>query len=202
MRECDLLLFVATQTERDLLRAAAVERGAAFDDISGEAGEPLPGESYWLGTIGAERVIAVKTRMGAIGDGGSAALGLKYVSMTRATSIICLGMAFGISPTLQNYGDVLVSTSVFPYDDREVISDGESWRYEYGKRAKIYRANPTTIKMLEAHREHVRGFNVLPGCLLSGNAVVRSRAYRDNLFSVAGAEMTCRSLAPKWDESV
>jgi adenosylhomocysteine nucleosidase len=208
MDRCDVLLFVATKTELEELKRAARLRGASFDPIPvAEQEKQLPRESYWLGPIGNDRVIAVKTRMGAIGDGGSAALGLHYVQKTQATSVISLGMAFGISAKFQTFGDVLVSQSVFPYDARAIVPDGNRWRYDYEK-ARTYRASPITLKVLEAHRPNVTGFKVHPGCLLSGNAFIRSAAFRDDLLrwsqnvasTVVGGEMEgagLLALAPR-----
>ncbi len=214
MDQCDILLFVATVTELDELKRAARARGAGFEPIPVKEGEAkLPGEGYWLGTVGDHRVIAVKTRMGAIGDGGSAALGLHYVRVTGAQSVICLGMAFGISADFQTFGDVLVSESIFPYDLRMIVPDGDRWRYEYDneemrRRVRTYKANPITLAMLEAHRPKVKGFKVHPGCLLSGNAFIRSARFRDDLLrwtqnvakKVVGGDMEgagLLSLAPR-----
>lgn len=208
MDQCDVLLFVATKTELEELEKSARARGASFDLIPvADEEKHLPRESYWLGMVGDYRIIAVKTRMGAIGDGGSAALGLHYVQRTHATSVICLGMAFGISAKFQSFGDVLVSESVFPYDARAIVPDGDRWRYDYAK-ARTYKANPVTAKILDAHRARVTEFKVHPGCLLSGNAAIRSGAFRDDLLrwsqnvasKVVGGEMEgagLLALAPR-----
>jgi adenosylhomocysteine nucleosidase len=214
MPQCDLLLFVATPTEREELEAAAKERGGTFEKIPPEPEEKArPRESYWLGTVGTTRVIAVKTKMGTVGDRASAALGFHYREKTKAQSIICLGMAFGISEKFQSFGDVLVSESVFPYDDRDIVAEGDFWRYDYPSRARTFPANPTTLRMLEAHRGNVKGYRVFPGCILTGNAVVRSTRFRDSLVQwsstiacgVVGGEMEGTGLLaldaphePKW----
>lgn len=208
MDQCEVLLFVATKTELEQLEQAARTRGATFAPIPvPEHEKNLPRQSYWLGKIGSTRVIAVKTRIGAIGDGGSAALGLHYLQKTHATSVICLGMAFGISEKFQSFGDVLVSESVFPYDSRAIVQDGQRWRYDYAQ-GRTYKANQVMLKVLEAHRASVTEFKVHPGCLLSGNAVIRAVSFRDDLLrwsqnvasKVVGGEMEgagLLALAPR-----
>jgi len=116
-------------------------------------------------------------------------------------------MAFGISAKFQAFGDVLVSESVFPYDARTIVPDGDRWRYDYAK-AKTYRANPVTLRVLDAQRTRNNEFKVHPGCLLSGNATIRSAAFRDDLLrwsqnvarNVVGGEMEgagLLALAPR-----
>jgi adenosylhomocysteine nucleosidase len=85
----------------------------------------------WLGKVGNERVIAVRASgMGPLGRGGSADLALRFCLATGATAIVQVGMAFGIAPGVQKLGDVLVSSSLIPYDNRDIKPSlsGESSR--------------------------------------------------------------------------
>ena len=79
--------------------------------------------------------------MGALGYGGSAASALYHRDKTGATSVLCIGMAFGISQEFQRFGDVLVSQTIFPYDRRDVVMSGEGWIYEYPRDATTFRAS-------------------------------------------------------------
>lgn len=125
-RQSSLLLFVATPAEEDGLKEAAVHRGLPFEKIK----DSILGDYHWLGPVGNETVIAVRPSreggqliMGSIGRLGSAAKAIRFQEATGAKSIIQLGMAFGINPTEQQLGDVLVSTGIVPYDNRDVIPD-------------------------------------------------------------------------------
>ncbi|MGH7173957.1 MAG: nucleoside phosphorylase, partial [Gemmataceae bacterium] len=128
---CSLLLFVATSAEEEALQEQAAKLGLPFQK------EPaftkhfrdlgLRDEVWTLGTIGGETVVAVgcsrvkgKPVMGPHGRLGSAAKGVRYLVATGAQGIIQVGMAFGIAPKEQKLGDVLVSTSLIPYDKRDV----------------------------------------------------------------------------------
>src|SRR5438132_11524137 len=70
-----------------------------------------------------------KVVMGPHGRLGSAAKGVRYLSATRANGIIQVGMAFGIGRKWQSLGDVLVSTSLIPYDNRDVKASSEAPGY-------------------------------------------------------------------------
>ena len=113
---CDVLLFIATSTEKDALREAARLAGFQFQRHTIEG----VGRFYSLGTVGSTKVNAVATDMGPFSYGGSASRAIHFRIATGATAIIQLGMAFGVDPEGQRLGDVLVSTSLIPYDLREV----------------------------------------------------------------------------------
>src|SRR6267143_4035963 len=78
-------------------------------------------------SIGGETVVLVGCSrikgnpvMGPHGRLGSAAKAVRYLAATGAQGIIQVGMAFGITRGPQTIGDVLVSTSLIPYDKRDV----------------------------------------------------------------------------------
>src|ERR1017187_9702579 len=109
--QCDLLLFVATQSEQEQLETVAHEFGISFQPLN----HPRLGECWLMGRLGDFRVVAVKTRMGSLGYQGSASQGIFARIATGATNIVQLGMAFGIGSSNQRFGDVLVSSSLVPY---------------------------------------------------------------------------------------
>src|SRR5438552_1116672 len=128
---CSLLLFVATSAEEDALQEQAAkfelvfQKDPALTKHFRELG--LRDEAWTLGTIGGETVVAVGCSrirgspvMGPYGRLGSAAKGVRYLAATGAQGIIQVGMAFGIARGPQKLGDVLVSTSLIPYDKRDV----------------------------------------------------------------------------------
>jgi len=106
---CDVLLFFSTKSEGEQLEAGAKKFGFEFQ----EKRDPRVGTYFSLGTIGAARVRAVRTRMGPFFYNGSASQAVILRAATSATSIIQIGMAFGIQRGPQNYGEVLVSEWIF-----------------------------------------------------------------------------------------
>ena len=180
---CDVLLFVTTRTEREMLRVVAGEMGIEPQLIDGRLSRYLD-----LGRVHPDyRVFAVETEMGALQTGGSATKALLCPIETGARYIIAVGMAFGIDRERQNFGDVLVASHVLSYDavivDTE--SDGRLRRIRYD-RVKPVSTNAPMRDLLRRHQErremdgHV-GYKVHFGAMLSGSAQIRCRAYRDHL---------------------
>jgi nucleoside phosphorylase len=186
-RQCTLLLFLATSAEEEALEQAAKDRGLTFERIK----DPKLREYYWLGTVGNETVIAKcparergRPVMGSIGRLGSAAEGIRFQEATGAQGIVQIGMAFGIDPQHQKPGDVLVSTSLIPYDNRDIRPDpGDPDRYivEY-QEANRQPARSSLVELFR--RERKRGAHPFVnyfGAMLSGAARIHSGIYRDEL---------------------
>ena len=122
---CNILILVTTRSEREALETAANEAGLEFKRHR----LPRIERYYNLGTIGNIKVNAAPTEMGPLGHQGSAAKAMMLAEQamdlrlaTSATGIIQLGMAFGVDRVSQRVGDVLVSTSLIPYDNRDVVA--------------------------------------------------------------------------------
>jgi adenosylhomocysteine nucleosidase len=176
--QCDLLLLVATDSEEAALKGCATLAGIALTEQQSSLGP-----YYDLGYVGDHRVFAIRTRIGAFNHGGSAFTAIAFRSATSATGIIQLGMAFGIDREHQHHGDVLISASLFPYDQREVKDGGDGPFVDYSRTPRRF-AHRTLLAMFE--REIRRGghsFGVEVGTLLSGGARISSSAYRDQLVS-------------------
>lgn len=191
---CDLLLLTVTRTEQEQLLAAAAELRLEVT----KRRDRFEREFHDFGRLGAHRVLAVRSRMGPLGYGGSAATAQFYRAETQATSIIAVGMAFGIE-RVQQIGDVLVSEGIYPYDDRDVVAVEGGFEYRYepttangdsvgppepGARtcAKYRRAKPSLLRLFRRHAETSRlDFSARFGALLSGSARIRCAAYRDML---------------------
>jgi nucleoside phosphorylase len=187
--KCDILLFCATQTEREQLEKGARELGISFE----ERNEARVGTYFTLGTIGPNRVRAVKTRMGSFFHQASASQAVILRAASSATSIIQVGMAFGIDRTAQKHGDVLVSKWIFPYDYRIIEhvagKEGQPDRYiiDYPDRNR-FPPKQSLLKLFE--RESSEGkhdFTTHFGGILSGGSRIRSQLYlRELLAAVTG----------------
>ena len=186
---CDILLFFATVTEFEQLKAGAAELGIPFD----ERDDARVGTYFTLGTIGPNRIRAVKTRMGSFFHQASASQAIVLRAASSASAIIQVGMAFGIDRNVQKHGDVLVSEWVFPYDFRVVehlnIGEGQPNHYvlDY-QRTKRFSPKKSLLKLLERERsEGKHAFTTHFGGILSGGSVIRSQVYlRELLRSVTG----------------
>ena len=177
--QVDLLVLLAVTAEREALEQTMKSRGLQFQRKQ----SPL-GRYYDLGKVGDERVIAVRAAgMGPFGRQGSADLAMRYQQATAATAIVQLGMAFGSDPNRQNYGDVLVSSSLIPYDNRDYIQQGQSGYEVNYSRAKPVQAGPMLSRFRnEAEQDRTeRGFAVHIGAMLSGAARIHSETFRNEL---------------------
>jgi adenosylhomocysteine nucleosidase len=187
--ECDVLLFVATDTEQDELANAALALGFDWSKEVTQRGE------FWkLGWVGHHRVVAVRTRVGSIGRSGSTANASYYLAATQATGIVSLGMAFGVSRVRQQIGSILVSRSLFAYDMRRVVPDLDRdgmWMYAYGEQQRPHPSRGPMTRIIRSHIERGgSGLRVEVGCMLTGSAIVRSSLFRDRLVS------WCSNIAP------
>jgi len=182
---------LATPAEEKGLEEAVNARGLPFERIKKKE-SPLGEEYHWVGPVGNETIIAIRPArdddrrlvMGSIGLLGTAARGMRFKGLTGANGIVQLGMAFGIDPQKQKAGDVLVSTSIIPYDNRDIkpAPDGrEGYITEYSQ-ANREPARPDLVELFR--REQKRGghdFRVYLGAMLSGAARIHCRSFRDEL---------------------
>jgi len=191
----EYILVTATPTEVRQLEAVAIELGLTFAKQRGPTGN-----YYDLGKIGGERgnrVVAIKVDMGPFGFRGSASSVMRNLIAFSAQGIVCLGMAFGIDATAQDVGDVLVSQTLLPYDNRDIVCDSGPFtrfihalrgapthRYDY-TRVKVFPAREALFRLFERHHairpdgSHAVHF----GSLLSGASRVFCARYRDRLVA-------------------
>ena len=188
-RQCSLLLFVATSSEEAALKQVALEMGLTFEKVKDAIlGQYGWSEYHWMGEIGNETVAAVRpTRegggvvMGAHGRLGVAAKAIRFREETAAQAIVQIGMAFGIDPTLQQLGDVIVSSSLIPYDNRTVRPTEGGYINDYSQ-AIHEPARPALVNLFL--REQKRGqhpFAIHTGSVLSGAARIHSSHFRNEL---------------------
>jgi nucleoside phosphorylase len=107
-----ILLITATGTESQ----AVLE---IFEKATGHRAKPGGGELVYfdLGVVGGRRVFLIQTaNMGAAVLGGALQTTEKGIEMLKPSTVIMVGIAFGINETKQKIGDVLVSTHLRPYD--------------------------------------------------------------------------------------
>ena len=106
---CDTLILKAVFSEVEPLS----DQCANLEILCKKRCHAFLGSYYDLGTVGTESVVAVRPRgMGPLGFGRSAELASRFQKATGATSVIQLGMAFGVDESKQRIGDVLVSMDV------------------------------------------------------------------------------------------
>ncbi|MFM7592084.1 MAG: hypothetical protein ACKO85_09850, partial [Isosphaeraceae bacterium] len=191
--KCDILIFVTTRTERAQLESVANEFEISFE----EKQTAELGSYFKLGKIGLNRVCAVQTNMGSFFHKASAHKAIELMRFSGATSIIQVGMAFGIDSKVQNYGDVLISRWIFPYDYRiveensQTSSESDS-RHRYlsnYKDTRRFQSKDSLLKIFELEKKKSHDFKIHIGGMLSGGARMRSQTFlRELLVSVTNSE--------------
>lgn len=175
--DCDLLLFFATTSEKEELRSAARDLGIRFDRET----HPRLGRLYRMGTVGDFRVVAVQTEMGPFSYNGSASKAIFFKLGTSATAIVQLGMAFGVDPDRQRCGDVLVSSSIIPYDRRKATAFKGTYQFDFSD-ARPHSAKASLLELFrKAAARPTLEYKVHIGAILSGGTAVYSRRFRDQL---------------------
>ena len=214
--QCDLLIMFATTTEKEQLRDVANSMGIAFV----ENRDRDLGRYYVLGNLGSYRVNAIRSELGTFGYNGAASKTMRSISRFKATSIVQYGMAFGTIPRIQGLGDVLVSSSLFTYDNRRVYTPGNPKKPGNRRYRTDYSANigyPASLSLLNlfgsASGIASEDYRVFTGIMLSGGAKIQSARYRNELVRavpggdsrVVGGEMeacgllsVCEPKRPIW----
>jgi len=206
--QCDILLFVVTTTEKEQLEKAAKELNIPFNRRQGNVSR-----YYDLGRIGDTNVMALRTEMGPLSYNGSASRAIYAMIETGATGLVSLGMAFGIDSDSQDYGDLVVSRVLLPYDKRTVKTVAGNMQADYSD-VEPHEAKPALIKMLEKEAEEPEWRQKVSfGAVLTGSAKIQCTQYRKELVTafseidepVVGGEMegagllaTCERSFPSW----
>lgn len=120
LKDCKVLIVTANEIERDILHYK----------IAGECKEPkitriiYGNVAYFIFRWGKYKVAHVhQHQMGSNRDLGMRRTLEEVLTVFRPNVIFSMGVAFGIDPTTQNIGDVLVSHKVFPYSENKVRDD-------------------------------------------------------------------------------
>lgn len=191
LKGCKVLIVTANENERDILHYR----------IARECKEPkitriiYRNVAYFIFHWGAYKVAHVhQHEMGSDRNGGMRRTLEEVFSIFRPNVVFSMGVAFGIDPTTQNIGDVLVSHKVFPYSENKV-------------RDNIILPDRSQDKVIDSWLDvrfvNTTGFleGVTYGSILSGGSVLSSdedkaricRAYSKQDF-VVGGEMEGSAL--------
>jgi nucleoside phosphorylase len=184
----DVVLVVATDVEYE-----------SVVQVFGAHGYPVQRTEFseanvyeMFGAIAGADVALLRCSMGAGGPGGAALTVAEAIDHLHPTSVIMPGIAFGVDPTRQSIGQVLVSTRVFDYELRREGTDvaGRLISVDRGARPE---ASPRLLSRFRGAHLPAHGILATEGLLLSGNKLVDNVDYRRQLTALApdaiGGEM-------------
>ena len=180
----DVLLVTVNENEDDAVQQAFDVKGL-FD-----IGE----EPYLrLADINGLRIVRVLSEMGSGGIGASQQTVDQAIRDLHPSTVIAVGIAFGIDETKQSIGDILVSKQLFPYELQRVTQEKDGIHVDWrGDRPHI---DSTLLRRVreawsilrhKATTEHeYRDLVVRFGTVLSGEKLIDSIDYRSQLRAIA-----------------
>jgi nucleoside phosphorylase len=176
------------QTEVVLITAAPVERDAVLGRLRPAEGHSRvvrivkDHDTYFWGQLGAyHTALTMCTTMGSDAPGASQATASDAIDLWGPQSVILVGIAFGRETPGRRIADVLISTSIIPYESERVGDD------------RILRTErPAPGQRLLNRFKNVIGWRFLRpdgtvpalvfGAILTGQKLVDDEEFRDALF--------------------
>ena len=201
--KADTLLVTMTPVEtRAVLDAfqAATGRAAALKLDPG-----LP--CHDLGEVGGSRVVLVQSEMGTSGPGGSLLTVSEAIRALEPAAVIMTGIAFGMDPSRQAIGDILVSENLRPYEHQRVGTAAGQPRVIL--RSDRPHAATALLRRCKAAQYSWTGAKLRFGLVLSGEKLVDNLAFREELRALepealggemegAGLYAACQDAKVDW----
>ncbi len=172
-----------------LVTATATETRAVIETLKASANSQvrrafLGDKTYWdLGFIAAAHIYLVQTEMGSVGPSGSVLTVNDGIEALRPTSIIMVGVAFGVDEQKQRLGEILVSRQVLTYELQRLGRSNVAIR---GDRV------PASARLLDRCRAAAitwHGPEPHFGLVISGEKLVDNIDFRHQLAELAGGEV-------------
>lgn len=166
LSKCKVLIVTANENERNILHYKIMNTGSEITRII------YGNVAFFIFQWGAYNVVHVhQHQMGSNRDLGMWNTLENVFSIFRPNVVFSMGVAFGIDPTAQNIGDVLVSHKVFPYSENKI----------YEEVILPDRSQDKVIdNWLDVRFVNTTGFleGVTYGSILSGESVLSSDEYK------------------------
>jgi nucleoside phosphorylase len=171
----DVLLVVATDTERNAVLSVFTPdstkiRLVHFDHRS----------YYDLGEVGGAHVLLVQTEPGSTTTGGSLATILSAIHNIHPSSIIMVGIAFGVDPSKQATGQVLISKQLKPYETRRIGTANDESERIIDRNEKVA-SDPKLLNIFRATSALNARIPAQFGTILSGEKLIDNIDYRDHI---------------------
>ena len=179
VEETILLIVTATDLETEMLHSKL---------------KSLPGEekllfahheerTYYKGVFGEYVCIHVQCdTMGSIGATSSIITVSEAIRIIKPKATVMIGIAFGIDKKEQKVGDVLVATSIIPYDFKKITSDKSIIRGQAVPTSTLLINKFNNARSWEYHLES-RKANKIIAPVFSGEELINSIDRRDELTS-------------------
>jgi nucleoside phosphorylase len=135
---------------------------------------------YDLGFIGGARTFMVQSEMGTVGPSGALLTVQEGIKALFPAAVVMVGIAFGVEPTKQRIGDILVSQQILIYELQRVGS-GPAGELVIQSRGDRPQASPGMLARFRAGIHDWVGSRVRFGLILSGEKLIDNQDFRDQL---------------------
>jgi nucleoside phosphorylase len=186
--QADILLVTATDVEcQAVLRFFTQKLDRPFKRHFGE------NNTYFdLGIVAGTRIALVQSEMGAGGPNGALLTVYDAIKELSPSSVVMVGIAFGVDQKKQDIGDVLVSQQLLGYEFQRV-GIGPAGQLEIQARGPRPQASPWLLNRFRSSVPDWHGSKAEFGLILSGDKLADNREFRDDLLRLApdaiGGEM-------------
>jgi nucleoside phosphorylase len=133
-----------------------------------------------LGEVSNSRVVLVQSEMGTSGPGGSLLTVSEAIRALEPVAVIMTGIAFGMDPSGQAIGEILVSENLRPYELQRVGMAAGLPRVIL--RSDRPHAATALLRRFKAAQYSWAGAKLRFGLVLSGEKLVDNLAFREQLL--------------------
>ena len=169
----NIIVVTATDVERDAVR----ERLQPLPGTAGLGRVRSPTQSFYLGMLGKYAVAHVECTMGAVGIAASLNSVSDAIAFWSPQLVLMPGIAFGMDPTANELTDVLIASSVAPYEAARIDPGGITRRGE-----PIPAGHVILDRLRDARGIRPHGVNYKVGLLLSGEKLVDDPVFKAQLW--------------------
>ena len=171
-----------------LVTATAVEVRAVLKQVTASTIKHVGNQTYHdLGSVENARVFMVQSEMGPNDPGGSMLVIEEAIRLLNPSSVIMVGIAFGMDESKQSIGDILVSKQLVQYDIQRVGINKTDQQEQILLRGDRPSAS---FRLLQKFRAAAIYWDSPPevifGSLLTGAKLVDNQDFRDQLLQLAG----------------
>jgi nucleoside phosphorylase/DNA-binding beta-propeller fold protein YncE len=171
----DILLVTATEIEAKTVLTIFPKARRSF----------IGDKTYYdLGVMGDARIAMVQSEMGIGGQGGALLTVWEGIQALSPSTVIMVGIAFGLKPGLQQIGDILVSQQIRDYNPKKVSTDANN-QPKIFLRGDLVSAPTLPLDRFRAgSKDWPETPQVHFGLILSGSDLINNLEYRNQLYQL------------------
>ncbi|WP_298138088.1 hypothetical protein [Flavobacterium sp.] len=160
--------------------------------------------TYYFGVLGKYKVAQVQCSMGSISRTSSISTVLSSLSLLKSKVVLMVGIAFGVDDLKQKIGDVLISESIIPYNNKRIgVTETINRGTEIPASSVLLSRFKSAKLQWEFQNNDGEKLNIIFTRLLSGEELIDNKEYRNSLTNIfpecQGGEMEGAGIASACD---